>query len=405
MKILLVAPMPPQPQAPGAIPLVLYALLTGLKARHQITVVTVAGLEPGECQALDQLQAEGINVQAVRRTEPAGLHRWQRRWRLGSTWLKGRYPWRTIWFWEPQLQVILDRLLGRPAFDLVVVEDNAMGIYRYRTSVPVVFTEHEVRRSRPINWQMGPPARWLPWALGEADWRRWRSYQPEVWRRFDRLQVFTRRDAEAIGKLAPELASRVRVNPFGVVLPQPSPLEREVPGRLLFTGNFTHWPNVDAALWLGREIMPRLREACPGVHLDLIGIYPPQAVQALACADITVTGAVPMVEPYLERAAVVLAPVRLGGGMRMKVLHAMALGKAVVTTPRGADGFELASQAPPLVIAETAEAIASAVAGLLADPGARQGLGSQARAFVAEHYSPDAYARRLEALYAELRPG
>ena len=104
MNILLVAPMPPQPQATGAIPLVLYAQLTGLMSRHTVTLVTVAGPDRSEWAALDRLQIMGVDIQAVRRSEPRGLARWQRRWRWASTWLKGKVPWRTIWFWEPELQ-------------------------------------------------------------------------------------------------------------------------------------------------------------------------------------------------------------------------------------------------------------------------------------------------------------
>ena len=69
MKILLVTPMPPQPQAPGAIPLVLHAELTGLMARHEISLVTIAGHEPGEQEAVTQLKAMGVEVRAVRRTD------------------------------------------------------------------------------------------------------------------------------------------------------------------------------------------------------------------------------------------------------------------------------------------------------------------------------------------------
>src|SRR5207253_2267142 len=103
------------------------------------------------------------------------------------------------------------------------------------------------------------------------DWRRWRSYQPRVWQRFDRLQVFSERDAARIGELAPELTSRVRVNPFGIELPDPPDMRQEQPGLVVFSGNFTHLPNVDAALWLGTEIMPRLREIHPGARLRLVG--------------------------------------------------------------------------------------------------------------------------------------
>ena len=403
MNILLVAPMPPQPQATGAIPLVLYAQLTGLMAHHAVTLVTAAGPDRSEWAALDRLQIMGVDVQAVRRSEPHGLARWQRRWRWASTWLKGKVPWRTIWFWEPAVQRILDRLLTERSFDLIIVEDNAMGIYQYGTSTPTIFTEHEVRRPRSINWHAGSPSNWLRWAFGEADWQRWRKYQSSVWQRFDRIQMFTPRDAEAVAALVPDLAERVRVNPFGVELPAPLDAELEEPGTVLFVGNFTHPPNVDAALWLGNEIMPALRKCYAGVRLTLVGIYPPKSVQALACDDIRVTGAVPEIEPYFARAAVVIAPLRIGGGMRMKVLQALALGKAIVTTPRGADGLMIREQPLPLIIADSTEKIAEATASLLASCEKRRLLGNQARAFVIENFSAQAYAHRIEGTYAELQ--
>lgn len=402
MRILLVTPMPPQPEAPGAIPLVLYAELIGLMAHHSITLVTVAGPDPAEWAAVDCLQAMGINVQAVRRTDPRGWHRWRRRWRWATKWLQGRWPWRTIWFWEPQVQHILDRVLADRRFDLIIVEDNAMGIYHFDRATPRVLTEHEVRRSRAIDWRAGSPSQWLRWVLREADWQRWPEYQRSVWCHFDRIQVFTKRDAEALIKLSPGLSERVRVNSFGIDLPDPVDQSLEENGQVLFVGNFTHPPNVDAALWLGREIMPLLRQRYRGVRLMLVGIYPPPTVRALACADIEVTGPVATIGPFVERAAVIVAPLRIGGGMRMKVLHSLALGKAVVTTPRGAEGLAINGHCAPLIVAADAEELARETAALLASPEVRRQLGQQARAFVAEHYSAPAYAQRLEAVYAEV---
>ncbi|HJW84694.1 MAG TPA: glycosyltransferase family 4 protein [Anaerolineae bacterium] len=364
--------------------------------------MTIIGTEPGESEAVERLRAAGQEVHVARLMQPAALRRWQRRWRLTSIWLRGQYPWRTVWFWEPEIQRILDRLLAERRFDLVIAEDSAMGVYHYRTQAPTLLTEHEVRRARPVDWHIGPPANWLRWAFTESDWQRWRRYQPAVWRRFDRIQVFTSRDADAISLIAPELADRVRVNPFSIDLPPQADHCREKDDSIVFIGNFTHAPNVDAALWLGHEIMPLLRARRPGVQLTLIGNYPPDSVKALACEDILVAGRVPEVEPYLEQAAAVLAPIRIGGGMRMKVLQGMALGKAVVTTPRGAEGLAIDGQPLPLAIATDAKGIASATIGLLACADARRLLGQQARAFVAEHYSAPAYARRLEAIYAEV---
>jgi polysaccharide biosynthesis protein PslH len=402
MRILLVTPMPPQQKAAGAIPVVLHAQLTGLATRHEVTLVTVAGLEPGEQEAVNSLRRDGIEVHAVRRTKVNGLLRWQRRWVMASAWIKGLYPWRTVWFWEPGLQGILDDLLDEDRFDLVSVEDNSMGIYRYNTNRPKFITEHEVRQERPLNWRGISASNPFQWVFHEQDWSRWQRYQKLVWKQFDGIQVFTRRDAEAICQIAPDLAGRVRVNPFGIQIPPRPDPQKELEGQLLFIGNYTHPPNVDAALWLGREIMPRLRERCPNVHLNLVGIYPPDSVKALACDDICVTGPVPEVEPYLERAAVVVAPVRTGGGMRMKVLQAMASGKAVVTTPVGADGMEIFGGQSSLAVCENTEQIVNTTAELFGNPARRKALGERAREFVMEHYSVQAYARRLEEVFFEL---
>ncbi|MEZ4863301.1 MAG: glycosyltransferase family 4 protein [Caldilineaceae bacterium] len=402
MKILLVTPMPPQPQAPGAIPLVLHAQLTALRARHEVTVLTVAGGDPGEQEAVAALAASGIKVHAVPLLAQSALGRWQRRGRLASDWLSGRLPWRTAWFRSPGLQSTLDALLATEHFDWIQVEDNAMGVYRYRTTTPIIFTEHEARRPRSVDWRKLSGIEGRAALLQELDWQRWPAYQRRIWPRFDRIQVFSARDAATIADLAPTLSERVRVNPFSVAQPVAANPAHEEAKSLLFVGNYTHAPNVDAALWLAQEIMPTLRRRAPGVKLTLVGIYPPPAVQALAGADITVTGAVPEIEPWLERAAVVMAPLRIGGGMRMKVLQAMAMGKAVVTTPRGAEGLEQKGT-PPLVVAENVEEIAAATAALLDAPAQRRELGCRARQFVATHYSPAAYVQRLEAIYAELQ--
>jgi polysaccharide biosynthesis protein PslH len=405
MKILLVTPMPPQAQAPGAIPLVLYARLTALLRRHQVTLVTPIGTDPGEAQAAAELAGQGIEVYAPPLMGNGVWERWQRRGQLAGDWLAGHYPWRTAWFRSAAVQQVLDELLATERYDVVQIEDNAMAGYTYRTQTPAVLAEYEVRQPRRLNWQQLAGQRAARHLLDELDWQRWSRYQKKAWARFDRIEVFTQRDAEAIGKMAPDLLPRVSVNPFGVMAPPAADPAREDEEQILFVGNYTHAPNVDAALWLGQEIMPRLRRLQPGVQLKVVGIYPPDEVLALGGSDIVVTGPVPQIEPWLERAAVVVAPLRIGGGMRMKVLHAMAMGKAVVTTPRGAEGLEIDGHHPPLVVAADADALAAAVAALLADAAQRRRLGADARAFVLEHFSPDAHVRRLENVYAGLLAG
>jgi polysaccharide biosynthesis protein PslH len=401
MKLLLVTPVPPQGDGAGAIPVLLEAELAGLAQRHEVTLVTAVGDEPGEAEAAERL-GDGVEVHvADRRQPPPGLARQRRRLRLAATWARGRWPWRTAWFADPGIQRLVDRLGAERRFDVVAVEDSSMSVFRYPAGVPAVFTHHEVLRPRPLDRHPGPPRRWPGWAFGELDWRRWRRFQPEAWRRFDLVQVFSRRDAEAVAALAPDVALRVRVNPFGLVLPPRADPVRQVEGTVLFVGNFAHPPNRDAAIWLAREILPAVLARCPAARLRIVGTAPPPQVRALAGPQVDVVADAPSVLPHLEEAAVVMAPVRTGGGMRMKVLQAMAAGKAVVTTPRGTEGYTGFDEGPPLAVGESEAEIAAATAALLEDRERRLRLGESARGFAERHHSPAAWAGRLTAVYEE----
>jgi glycosyltransferase involved in cell wall biosynthesis len=403
MRVLLVAPVPPQADGSGAIPVLLDAELRGLRERHEVTLVTAIGDEPGEAEALRRLEAEVETHVADRRRPPPGARRRRRQLRMAARWARGGWPWRTVWFAEPGIQALLDRLGAERRFDVVAIEDSAMSVFRYPPGVATVYTHHEVLRPRPVRWRPGPPRAWPGWAFGELDWRRWQDFQRRAWGRFDRVQVFSGRDAETIAELAPEAAPRVRVDPFGLALPPPADPARQRPGTLLFVGNFAHPPNRDAAVWLAREIMPAILGRQPRATLRIVGTAPGPEVRALAGPGVEVVADAPSVLGHLEEAAVVLAPVRTGGGMRMKVLQAMAAGKAVVTTPRGTEGYTGFGEAPPLAVADGEGAIAALAAGLLGDDRERLRLGERAREFARRHHSPAAWAERLTAVYEEAR--
>jgi glycosyltransferase involved in cell wall biosynthesis len=401
MRVLLVVPVPPAGDGAGAIPVLLRAELVGLKQQHEVTVVTAVGDEPGEEEAAQRLAGEVEVHAANRRRPPPGMARRRRQLRMASAWGRGRWPWRTVWYAAPEIQRILDRLGAERSFDVVAIEDSAMSVFRYPAGTPTVFTHHEVLRPRPVQWRPGPPRNWSAWAFGELDWRRWARFQPEAWRRFDRVQVFSQRDAEQVAELAPDVAPRVRVDPFGLLLPPRTDPARELPGTILFVGAFHHPPNRDAAIWLAREILPAVQSRHPGARLRIVGSGPTPEVRALAGPSVEVIADAPSVLPHLEEAAVVMAPVRTGGGMRMKVLQAMAAGKAVVTTPRGTEGYTGFGEDPPLAVGEGEEEIAAATAELLGDDGRRRRLGEQAREFAERHHSPEAWAGRQTAVFEE----
>jgi glycosyltransferase involved in cell wall biosynthesis len=399
MRILLIAPIPPDRDAQGAIPSVLAAQLSGLSERNHVTVVCVAGPDPRDIRSVQRLREAGVDVHAVIRGGSGWFRAWERRVRLAYGWLVLRRPWRTVWFADERLQGLVDELLAEQAFDVVVAEDDAMGVLRFDSRVPTVLTVHELGRSRPA--PSSGHLRRTRDRLAKMDWRRWPGYQRAVCSRFDLLVVFTDADRERVAELDPRLAARVRVVPFGVELPQLDADQSEVPDTLVFAGNYTHPPNVEAASWLAEQILPRVQAQRPAVQLLLAGPEAPARVRDLGrLAGVRVLGGVPSLDPLLASACCVMAPVRSGGGMRMKVLQAMAGARAVVTTPLGAAGLE--GMVPlPLAIGGDADEIATLTLSLLADKERRRSLGLRARELVAERYSPEAWARRLEIVYTE----
>jgi glycosyltransferase involved in cell wall biosynthesis len=399
MRILLVTPSPPAPSASSAVPVVAWAQLRGLSARHEITVVTIAGPDPSQLDALAQLRAAGFDVRAVERRDSSALARGARWLRNALRWLLLRRPMYVVWHHEPALQRLIDALCAERTFDVVHVNDSAMAGYAFPDDVPRLLVEIEARAPRAVDWAGWMRGSWYRGIMDEADWHWWRRHQRGVWRAFDRIEVFTQRDAETVARIAPTLATRVHVDPFGIELPAVADRSLEEEGNIAFVGTFIHAPNVDAAQWLARDVMPLLRARSAGARLHLYGADPRGVLAELARDDVHVHGWVPEIGAALARAAVIAAPVRVGGGQRMKVLQAMAMAKAIVTTSRGADGIMFDGE-PPLAIADTADTIADRIAELLAAPARRRALGARARATAEAHHDAAAYGARLESGYA-----
>jgi glycosyltransferase involved in cell wall biosynthesis len=403
MRILLVTSMVPDPNGVGAIPKLLHAQLLGLRERHQVTLVAPVGEDPGQAAAAERLAASELDAHFVdRRRSPSARRRWRVRAELAATWARGDWPWRVV-CGVAGVQGSIDRLLATKTFDVIAVEDNPMSVLRFPASLPTVLTEHEAVRAPAEQWRSPRLSERPLAALRTRDWRRWDSFLPRAWRRFDLLQVFSESDARAVGELAPELAGRVRVNPYGMVLPAASDPADEVSGTILFAGTFSHLPNREAAHWLAREIMPAIAARTTSARLRIVGSSPPREILELAGPQIEVIADAPSIEPHLAAASIVLAPVRSGGGMRMKVLESLARGKAVVTTGLGAEGFNVFGEELPFEVADSSAAIAAATARLLDDDRARHELGGRARDFAERHHSPAAWAARLEAVYEEAR--
>src|SRR5262249_14564085 len=230
--------------------------------------------------------------------------------------------------------------------------------------------------------------------------RAWRRFETAAARAVDAVVVFTERDRAALAPVV-GLTELVTI-PLAIDIPERprDPLGSD-PSDLLFFGSFRHEPNIDAAVRLAREIFPRIREQRPQATLHIVGAAPTPAIERLAGRGGFVTGQVPDIVQYLDRAAAVVAPARFGGGMRVKVLEALAAGKAVVGTPLAFEGLNVIDR-EHVIVAESNEGIASAALDLLADPSARLSLAEQARSWAEENLSWDSRIDAYDRLYASL---
>jgi glycosyltransferase involved in cell wall biosynthesis len=233
-----------------------------------------------------------------------------------------------------------------------------------------------------------------------ADAFAWRRLARRTRNALDAVVVFTDEDERALRRDG--AGTHTVVIPLSFPIPE-SPLDPigVAPPRVLFVGGYLHAPNRDAALRLLESIFPLVRRDVPEAVLELVGDDPTETMRRLADEHVVVTGGVPSVTPYLARAAVVIAPLRLGGGMRLKVLEALGAGKAVVASPRAVEGLALEDEVHAL-IRDSDEELASATIRVLQDPPLRSALGTAARLWAYERLGGDAAAAAYEQLYDDL---
>jgi glycosyltransferase involved in cell wall biosynthesis len=171
---------------------------------------------------------------------------------------------------------------------------------------------------------------------------------------------------------------------------------------LLFTGSMSYRPNVDAVLWFADQVMEQIRVAVPEARLFIVGQQPhPRLNKLRARPDVEITGYVQDVTPFLHSCAVYVAPLRTGGGTRLKVLQAMAAKCAIVSTTIGVQGLDV-TPGQEALIADDEASFAQAVVDLLRDPERRSTLGSAAQALVKTRYDWSAIAPQLLAVYRDL---
>jgi len=395
MRLLVAAPFPPRATGMHGGSRAIAALLTELASDHAIALLYLRGRnEPGIDAAI---RGACEIAREVPRPWSYDDSRAAKALRIGAGLACGTPMW-VRRFEAPEFRRQLLQLVSEWRPDVLQFEFHVMGQYAglpALSGTARLLVQHESgsaaagERYRRVSG----PARVAAW----ADYRAWTGYEHRVASIVDRVVTFTERDAAALLGLNPR--ARVVTIPLGVRVP-PLPLSPVGTGgpTIVFVGSFVHYPNEDAALRLATRILPLVHRRVPSASLAIVGSNPPRSISGLAGTHVSVHGSVPDVEPYLDRATMVAAPLRLGSGMRVKVLEALAAGKAVVCSPLAVDGL-LVRDGSEVRLAETDQQFADSIVELLGAAGERRALALRGRQWAQDHASSRQSAASFHRLY------
>jgi len=301
---------------------------------------------------------------------------------------------------RPHFRSAVEKLAACQHFDLVFCDflHTAVPLLEFSFRPRVVF-EHNVEfLLRKRKWAAEKhPLRKLVFG---AEWRKAQKIEAKVCRSFDHVIAVSKDDQQAIQN---EFAvKRVSTLPTGVDTDFFRPADdrqqhHAQPGRLVFVGSMDWDPNEDGIVWFLREIYPRIRQAVPNASLTIVGRGASSRLRAIAAREcaVEITGLVPDVRPYLSQAEVVVVPLRVGGGTRIKIPEAMAMAKAVVSTPIGAEGLPF-RDGREIRIAERPKDFTQAVVELLKSASLRTSMGRAAREEVVSKHGWDVVVAKME---------
>jgi sugar transferase (PEP-CTERM/EpsH1 system associated) len=238
-----------------------------------------------------------------------------------------------------------------------------------------------------------PPASWLY----RVEAGRLQAAEAEIARWAKLCLLATSAEETLLRSFAPWARTAIVQN--GIALNDFRPIERAtVPAAIIFTGAMDYLPNIDAVCHFCDQVLPRIRHRLPETRFYIVGLNPSRAVRRLAeIPGVVVTGRVPDVRPYYARAAVCVAPLRIGRGVQNKVLQAMAMGLPVVASTIAQRGLE-AEPGRHLHVEDDPERFAAAVVTLLQARKAQRTMGQLARAFVETHHAWDSACARLDTM-------
>lgn len=320
--------------------------------------------------------------------------------------LPSRAPYAVRKFTSPEVKRLVKEWDAARRFDVAVCDFLSASLnFPAETRTPTVLFQHNVESAL---WQR--QAQHAPDVFRSVAFKieaaKMTRYEREAVRRFRHVIAVSENDRELMSEMTG--ASRITVVPTGVDIKkyssgdEASHAVKDAASRdgslVVFLGSMDWEPNIDGVEYFCRDVWPRVLESVPSARFRVVGRDPHPRVRRLASENIEVTGTVPSVVEHLREADVVVVPLRVGGGTRLKIFEAMAVGKAVVSTTVGAEGLDV-THGEDILLADDAASFANSLIGLLRDASRRDTLG-RAAAALAARYDWSVIALRFEEVLA-----
>lgn len=312
-------------------------------------------------------------------------------------------PWMMVRDDRRAMRRLVDRLTAEQRFDVAHADQLNMAQYaeRVRNAFKILDAHNALWLLYKRLWEtMSPgPRKWL---LGR-DWRLLKAYEGRLICEFDAVLAVTDNDRVALREAAGEPVD-ITVIPITVDTDEVTPVARQPEANHILHIGTMYWPpNIDAVKWFVDQVYPLVRKQRSDVQFDVVGSRPPAELLALneAGLGINVTGYVEDPTPYQRQAAVMVVPLLAGGGMRVKILNALAEGIPIVSTTLGYEGIEV-MPGRDILVDDTPGGFADQVLRVLNDPVLGRQLAANGRKLVEEVYDYRSACRPLDDVYAQV---
>jgi len=311
-------------------------------------------------------------------------------------------PFSVNWIKDAGMRRQLRRMVNEVKFDLVHIDTISLAAYRDEVQdLPKILNHHNIE-SHLLKRRTMFEKNLLKRMYYSLEGGKLERYEQQVCAEFETNFMVSELDKQRLLEFVPLARADVIANGVDVDYFSPSS-EQVVSGNLIVASGMNWFPNRDAVIYMCEDIWPVLSSQMPDLSWTVVGADPPQQLLDLAARDrcIEVTGFVNDVRPYLSRAEIYLCPMRDGGGTRLKILDAMAMGKAIVCTTMGCEGIAVTPE-KNILIADSPTEFLKQIRRLRESSSLRESLGKAAREFVAEHYSWGKIGRDLAHVYRRL---